>query len=97
MLLTIDIGNTTVSIGVLKGQRVMQIYSVEPGMSQAQFYAELKTSLSRIKRKFHNVKSAVIFSVAPKVLNEVKRAVASQLKIQSKIIGKNLKVPLKNN
>jgi len=97
MLLAIDIGNTTVSIGVLQGQRVVQIYSVDSGMSQSQFYEELKTSLSRIKRKFPNVRGAVICSVVPKVLNKVKRAVASQLRIQSKVIGKNLKVPLKNN
>jgi len=37
MILAIDIGNTTVSIGVLKGRRVVQINSVDAGMSQTQF------------------------------------------------------------
>lgn len=97
MILAIDIGNTTVSIGVLKGCRVVQIYSVDTGMSQAQFHTEIKTLLNRIKRKFPDIKGVIICSVVPKLLNEVKRAVASQLKIQSKIIGRNITVPLKNN
>jgi len=97
VLLAIDIGNTSVSFGVLSGQRVVQIYSVETRMAQAQFRTELKILLNRIRRKFPKVKDVVICSVVPRVSDMVERAVTSQLKIQSKNIGKDIPVPLKNN
>ena len=67
VLLAIDIGNTTVSFSILKGQRVVQINTVETGKVQAKFRAELKILLNRIRRKFPNVRDAVICSVVPKV------------------------------
>jgi len=97
MLLAIDVGNTTVSLAVLKGERVIQIYTTEVGVSQAQLRLELKKILGRIKRAFPTIQDVVLCSVVPKVSNIVQRAIVQQLKVQPAIIGKDIKVPLKNN
>jgi len=96
MLLAIDIGNTTVSLGILKGKRVIQIYSTGVQVSQVQLRSELKKILNRIKRNFPGVQNAILCSVVPKVLNVVERVITQDLGIQPLIIGRDVKVPVKN-
>ena len=97
MLLAIDIGNTTVSLGILKGRRVVQIYTTETTISQTRLRSELKRLLGRIKKKFPQIRDVILCSVVPKALSVIKRAVISQLKIKPKVVGRDIKVPLKNN
>lgn len=97
MILAIDIGNTTVSLGVLKGKRIIQVYSIEGGTSQAHLRLELKKVLGRIKRKFPNIQHVLLCSVVPNVLNTVTREVFRHMKIKPVVIGKDIKVPMKNN
>lgn len=93
MLLAIDIGNTTVTLAIMKGRRVVQRYSVE----NSSLATELKRILNRIKRKFPKLSEVILCSVVPKTLKVVDRAVRSHLKIVPQVIGKNIKVPIKNN
>ncbi len=97
MILAIDIGNTSVSFGILKGKRVVQVYSTECRVSQSQLRAECGKILNRINRKFPAVQHAVLCSVVPKVLNICEKAVLRHLKINSVVIGRDIKVPMKNN
>ena len=97
MLLAIDIGNTTISLGLMNGKRIIQNNSIEVGISQVLLRSELKKLLTQIKRKHPNLYDVVICSVVPEVLNIVERSVVQFLKTKPRIIGKHIKVPLKNN
>jgi type III pantothenate kinase len=97
MILTIDIGNTSVSFGILKGQRVLRTYSTEVRVPLAVLRAECGKILKRINKKFPVVEHAIICSVVPRVLKICERAVSRHLKIKAMIIGRDLKVPMRNN
>ena len=97
MILAIDIGNTTASLAVMKGIRVCQIYTTEIRVAKAQLRLDLKKILGRIERKFPNIESAILCSVVPEISNICKKAVSQNLKIKVKSVGKDIKVPVKNN
>ena len=93
MLLAIDIGNTIVTLAIMKGRRVVQRHSLETnGLS-----TELKKTLNRIKRNFPQLSKVILCSVVPKTLKTVDRAIFRYLKITPLVIGKDIKVPIKNN
>ena len=57
----------------------------------------LKNELLRIKKKYPQLSGVILCSVVPEHLKIVQRAVQRYLKIEPLIIGKNIKVPIKNN
>ena len=97
MLLAIDIGNTNISFGILRGKRIVGVYSMDVATSQAQLRLRLKKILDRIQRKFPHLKNAILCSVVPKVLDIIERMVIGRLKIQTVVVGRDIKVPIKNN
>lgn len=97
MILAVDIGNTTVSFGVLRGKRVIQVYATDIRGSQTRLCLEFKKILGRIKKKFPNMDRAILCSVVPEVLNACEKAISQNLKIETMVIGRDVKVPMKNN
>ena len=97
MLLTIDIGNTTVSLGVWEGNKIVRVHSIESTLPPYQLQQALKKILSRLQKRFPVPQAVVICSVVPKVLAFVERQISRQMKIQAKVVGRDIKVPLKNN
>ncbi len=93
MLLAIDIGNTTVTLAIMKGRRVVQRHSLET----SGLPTELKKTLNRIKRNFPPLSDVILCSVVPKTLKIIDRALRRHLKITPLVIGKDIKVPIKNN
>jgi len=96
MIIAVDIGNTEISLGILKGKRVWDRYSIESNLSLAQLKVELKRKLNHIKRKHPSLEGAIVCSVVPKILNVVQKSLQAQLNLKPKILGKNLIVPIKN-
>jgi type III pantothenate kinase len=92
MLLAVDIGNTTVSWAVMKGKRIVQVRLIENSVLRS----ALKKELMRAQRKFPQLKEVILCSVVPKNLKIVDRAVRRHLKIRPLVIGKDIKVPIKN-
>ena len=97
MILTVDIGNTTVSFGVLRGQRVAEMVTTEISVPKPKLRLELKKILGCIKKKFPNFECAIICSVVPGVLDLCEKAIRQHLKIKPIIVGRDVKVPMKNN
>lgn len=97
MLLAIDIGNTTISLGILKGQRVVRIFSIDSEISQVRLRSGFKKIFRHISKKFPDIQKVILCSVVPKLLHTVERAIVQHLKIRPFIIGKDIKVPLKNH
>ena len=92
MLLAIDIGNTTVSLAVMKGKRIVYARSIENSALRSTFKKELLS----VKRRFLQLREAVLCSVVPDNLRTVERAVWRHLKIKPLVIGRDIKVPIKN-
>lgn len=92
MHLAIDIGNTTVTCAVMKGMRVIETRSLENNALRT----TLKRELPRIKRKFPQINNVILCSVVPRILKMVDRSVVWNLKIKPVVIGRDVKVPLKN-
>lgn len=91
--MAIDIGNTAVTFAAMKGSRIVGVRSVENNLLKT----ALKKELICIKRKFPHLNKVILCSVVPKILKTVDRAVWRHLMIKPLVIGRDIKVPLKNN
>ncbi len=90
MLLAIDIGNTSIRLGVFNRGRLSYAWSVST--RQKSYYAAVKKAI----RRYH-IERVVICSVVPASLRQLR----ADLKVipgrpEVLIIGKQIKVPLKN-
>ena len=92
MILAIDIGNTTISFAVLSGARV-----VGKRVLWTKDAAKADGALRSLKKKFPRVKEVVICSVAPKALKAVAPLAKRVFRRAPLVIGRDIKVPLKNN
>ena len=90
MLLAIDIGNTNISFGLFKGSRLSKTWDIPvknyPKTVSLKGNSFLKTSLKNI----------VICSVVPQVTAKLSVDIAAISGIKPNIIGKDIKVPIKN-
>ncbi|MFH1202348.1 MAG: type III pantothenate kinase [Candidatus Omnitrophota bacterium] len=89
MLLAIDIGNTNISLGVFKGRRLAGVFKIP---TKEKSYLR---SLKRILEKFE-VDDVLICSVVPNALKILTKETKSLLGKAPYIIGKKIKVPIKN-
>ena len=96
MIIAVDIGNTTISLGVLKARRVTDCFFFESNQPLAQLKNQLGRALIRIKKKYPRIQESIVCSVVPKTLKIVQRILQNQLKCRPIIIGKDIKVPIRN-
>ena len=89
--LTIDIGNTSVGLAVFRGAKLCCTYRLSPDLKK------LSVVLAAIQQSYKALNSVVICSVAPKILKRVETAVRKTIKINPRVIGKNIKVPVKSH
>lgn len=92
MLLAIDVGNTTVSVGIFKGNRLIftkRIITKKPA-HEKYYYAEFKKIIKNKK-----IDDAIISSVVPDVTIVLKK-VFKKLNLKPIILGEDLIVPIKN-
>jgi type III pantothenate kinase len=88
MLLAIDIGNTNISCGIFQGNKLTKRFDIP-----TQDY-----SLKRISKNLGKIKigDSIICSVVPNVTKTVKKDLQKLLGKRPYILGKNVKVPMKN-
>ena len=94
-LLAIDIRNTTVSFAVLKKKDVVQEYCLEQTLKSAVYDKKLKSILNALEKKYM-IRAVVICSVVPAALKKIEKTVSRHYKGHVYVIGRNLKVPIKN-
>ncbi|VAX37551.1 Pantothenate kinase type III, CoaX-like [hydrothermal vent metagenome] len=97
MLLAVDIGNTTISLAVLKGQRVVGRFFVETSPQKSKIPRIVTQTLKDIDKQNLLIDKAVLCSVVPHVSSLVCQAIQKQWKIKISVIGKDIYVPIKNN
>lgn len=89
MLLSIDIGNTNITLGVFKGDNLVVTYRIPT--KEKKYSVFLKDILNSNK-----IDEAIICSVVPKSTLRLKNDLKKLLKTTPIILGKNIKVPIKN-
>jgi len=97
MIVAIDIGNTAIKVALLKGREIVKeklIYRLD---SQATVRAKLIAALSSYKRFGPKLKDIVICSVVPRHCKLTEALIKKIYRRKAKVIGRDLKVPIKNN
>ncbi|MBM3249547.1 MAG: type III pantothenate kinase [Candidatus Omnitrophica bacterium] len=89
MLLAFDIGNTNISMGVFKGRRLIARKSVPTKVPS--YGRILKPLFSKFK-----IEDVVICSVVPDATKKLKKALEAVFPGRPLIIGKDIRVPIKN-
>lgn len=89
MLLAIDIGNTNISLGVFKVERLLKRYRIPTNE---------KTYFKHLKRIFreYKIKDAIACSVVPESTRILDRELTKILGAKPKITGSSVLVPIKN-
>ena len=90
MVLTVDIGNTAIHLGAFSGKRLTRHQSLPTLLAKAP--ARLRRRLARMGA----AEQAIICSVVPWATPMVERAVKEAGCGRVRVIGRNVKVPLKN-
>jgi len=86
MLITIDIGNTSIAFGVFQGKKLKSTWRVS---TRGVF------SKKAIRLPNH-IDAAIISSVVPKATPIIKKLIIKKLKIRPLVLGENIKAPIKN-
>jgi type III pantothenate kinase len=89
VLLAIDIGNTNISLGIFKGKSLKRRYTI--ATKEKRYYLYLKKIFSR-----HKIDAAIVCSVVPKATKVIFRDLTRLLGKRPYIIGKDIRVPVKN-
>jgi len=102
MLLAIDIGNTTISIAILRENprkpaqpKIILIHQVETSLSPTVLRKKLKQKLSALTRRY-KVRDAIICSVVPPALKLLKNILRKDLNMKPLVIGEGILVPIRN-
>ena len=94
-LLAVDIGNTTISLGVLKGKSVVAVSEIETRLPAKTLQKALNKVLNEFKKHF-GFADVIICSVVPPVLNNAKNIVQRNLQMKPLIVGQDVIVPIIN-
>lgn len=89
MLLAIDIGNTNISLGFFCNNRLLSRKDIPT--KQKSYFKPLKRIIGKNK-----IRDAVICSVVPSATNKLSGALKKLLGKRPYIIGKDVKIPIKN-
>ncbi|MDD2679879.1 MAG: type III pantothenate kinase [Candidatus Omnitrophica bacterium] len=88
MLLAIDIGNTNITFRLFRADRIKHCFNIP---TQDYNLRNLRQNLRKLK-----IDNAIICSVVPPVTRKIERDLRSLLGRQPQIIGKHIRVPIKN-
>ena len=89
MLLTVDIGNTNINLGLFKGSTLIKRFSL--AAREKDYGRQLKQAFSR-----NRIDDAIISSVVPSATRKIEKALNRLLGKKPLVTGRDIKVPLKN-
>ena len=94
-LLAVDIGNTTISLGILRGKRVIGLHDIQTHLPRKRLRKALSAVLGKFKQKFL-FEGVIICSVVPSVSPTVSGAIKQDLGVAPVLVGKEVSVPIIN-
>jgi len=86
MLLTIDIGNTSIAFGVFQGKKLRSAWKI----------STRNIFLKKAARLPKDIDAVIISSVVPKATPVIKKQLVKKYKIFPLILGENIRAPIKN-
>ena len=97
MILAIDIGNTNIVIGCIKGERILfnERVSTDHKATDLEYAIQLKTIIEIHDLNKDEIEGAVMSSVVPSVTGIVKHAVKKLLDIDTLVVGPGIKTGLR--
>ena len=96
MIITIDIGNTTIAVGVMDKLKLISVHRLNTDLSVLALRNTLKALMGKIIRAQKNIKVVLISSVVPNKTAVVERLAIKSFRLDVKVIGRDLYVPLLN-
>ncbi|MCB9720755.1 MAG: type III pantothenate kinase [Candidatus Omnitrophica bacterium] len=94
--LTVDIGNSAVSIAVVKGLRVRYAENVDVNQPVRDFTGAMKKVLATVRRGNYDLTAVLVCSVVPVKNRPVRNLLTKHLGIRPHFVGEDLDVPLIN-
>lgn len=86
MLLTIDVGNTSIAFGVFRGKKLRSVWKI----------ATQSVFSKKAVRLPKNIDATIISSVVPKATPVIKGLLIKKYRIRPLVLGENVKAPIKN-
>lgn len=97
MILAVDIGNTTVSIALMKSLKVFRAWSLDSTLSEFKFNHSLRKMFEFIQKKYPAIEGGMICSVVPRLTGRTKNQFKKIFLCPVLVVGKDIHVPIKNN
>jgi len=95
-MITIDIGNTTISVAVMNGVAVKSFSRIDTHLSVNEQKRQLKKLFKQISNKVKKIEVVCISSVVPERTAIVEREANNFFLLKSKVVGRDISVPLVN-
>jgi type III pantothenate kinase len=95
-MLAIDIGNTTIALGIIKRGKVVESLRIETSQ-YGSLVPILNKRINFLLNKGYDCQKVVICSVVPKLTLVVERFIKKGLNVKPLIVGRDIIVPIKNH
>ncbi len=96
MILTVDIGNTSISFGLVKGKKVLVRFAMETELAKGR-HEVLTSILKQVRKEYADIDKGIICSVVPRVTKVIAAEIKRDLGVSPIVVGQDVVVPIKNN
>lgn len=95
VLLALDVGNTSITVGIFQGERLLHSGRI-PTHGPPNYKSSLRRLLKNWKISSRCIEGAILSSVVPKATSVLKRLLKGWLQGPFLILGENVKAPIMN-
>jgi type III pantothenate kinase len=98
-ILGVDIGNTTVEVGIIKDLKNIKSFKLTSDRQKTSdnWLIDFITIFNFLEISKEKIRSVYISSTVPIMEDKISEAIRNFLQIDPKILGRNLRIPIKNN
>lgn len=99
MLLTVDVGNTNITLGLFKGDKVFATFRITTQMARTsdEYGSLIAEIIARKGIDINNIEDVIISSVVPKVMYSLNNGLIKYFGIKPMIVGPGTKTGIKIN
>lgn len=99
MLLTVDVGNTNITLGLFKGDKLFATFRITTQMARTsdEYGSQIAEIIARKGIYIENIKDVIISSVVPKVMYSLNNGIIKYFGIQPIVVGVGTKTGIKIN
>lgn len=96
MLLTIDIGNSNITLGAYEEQRLLFTarMSTKHSSTADEYAIDIKDILKLYELDYHDIEDCIISSVVPTVCDAIRKAISTLCNVISLVVGPGIKTGL---